>query len=312
MGSFAERFRPGRVLLLGALGACVALGLSLHECYGAKSFVIYDATLFTHKPDLRTSGMIPIHIAYEPHLFDEWIRAKRSPADMPTDRRLRDQADQSRQIGSVYTIIDIEAWGVNNSQRYGMEVADSIRKLSQVVSRYRALAPDQKIGLFGALPVTGGYERFNPKKDLDKYLSMQRDNTNVATLFALVDAVFPIGYTFTAQPEEWRASIELQISESRRIRPGVPIFLFLWPRYADYGPIEEALKFRPLERSYWRYQLEAAYELADGIVVWGGWGVDNKPERWDPDASWWQELNEFLHVKRDTVSPAHPGGLTIR
>jgi hypothetical protein len=231
---------------------------------------------------------------------------------MPTDRRLQIQADKSREIGSVYTIIDIEAWSVNNSQRYGVEVSKSIRKLSQVVSRYRRIAPDQKVGLFGALPVTGGYERLGTKTDLDKYRSMQRDNTNVAPLFELVDAVFPIGYTFTNRPEEWRAVVELQLSEIRRIRPGVPVFLFLWPRYADYGPIEESRKFRPLARSYWRYQLEAAYELTDGIVVWGGWGIDNKPERWDPEALWWQELSEFLRMKLDFTPPARPNNLTTR
>lgn len=312
MRSFGELSRLGKALLLGGLGLCVLLGLPVQECYGAKSFVVYDATLFTDKPDLRSLGMLPIYIAYEPHLFDEWIRAKRSPADMPTDSRLRIQAQKSREIGSAYTIIDIEAWSVNNSQRYEGEVAASIRKLSQVVSRYRQIAPEQKVGLFGALPVTGGYEGLDTKKDSGKYLNMQRDNTNVAPLFALVDAIFPVGYTFTDQPEEWRASIELQISEIRRIRPDVPIFLFLWPRYADYGPIEESLKFRPLEQAYWRYQLDAAYALADGVVVWGGWGANNKPERWNPEALWWQELREFVLMKRDSIQPARPDNLIIR
>ena len=298
MRSLAELFSFGKALSLVSVGIVLLLGPSLQDCYGAKSFVVYDATLYTHKPDLRPSGMLPIHIAYEPHLFDEWNRARRSPGDMPTDSRLRIQADQSREIGSHYTIIDIEAWSVNNSQRYGVEVANSISKFSHVISQYRQIAPDQKIGLFGALPVISGYERLGANKNFEKYYNMQRDNTNVASLFALVDAVFPIGYAFTDRPEEWRASIELQVSEIRRIRPGVPIFIFLWPRYADYGPIQESLKSRPLERNYWRYQLEAAYEVADGVVVWGGWGIDNKPERWDSEAVWWHELREFILEKQ--------------
>jgi hypothetical protein len=295
----------GRGVLLVCLGVFISLGSGLQDCYGAKSFVVYDATLFTHKPDLRLLGVLPIHIAYEPHLFDERIRAKRSVDAMPTDSRLRIQADKSRELASEYTIIDIEAWSVNNSQRYRDEVANNIRKFEQVVSRYRQIAPDQKVGLFGPLPVISGYERLRPNRDFAKYFDMQYDNTNVVLLFQLVDAVFPIGYTFTDHPEEWRASMELQVSEIRRIRPGVPIFLFLWPRYADYGPIEEALKYRLLDPKYWRYQLEAAYELADGVVVWGGWGADNRRERWDPEALWWQELREFLREKRLSSSLGH-------
>lgn len=298
--------------MCSSLAIWVVLRVSVPDCFGAKAFVVYDATLFTSKPDLRPLGVRPIHIAYEPHLFDEWDRAKRSPDALTTDSRLRIQADKARAIGSSYTIIDIEAWGVNNSQRYGAEVSKSITKLTQVLSRYRQIAPDQKVGLFGALPVTGGYEGLGMQTDPEKYLSMQRDNTNVAPLFALVDAVFPIGYTFTDRQQEWRASIDLQIAEIRRIRPSVPIFLFLWPRYADYGPIQDSLKFRPIDRAYWRYQLEVAYDVADGVVVWGGWGGDNKPERWDSEAPWWQELREFLHLKLDLAPPTIPDDLTVR
>lgn len=290
----------------------VLLAPTFRDCYASKSFVVYDATLFTDKPDLSSLGVLPIHVAYEPHLFDQPVRAKRSIDVMPTDSRLRAQADKSREVGSNYTVIDIEAWSVNNSRRYELEVAKNIKKFEHVLTRYRQIAPDQKVGLFGPLPVMSGYERIDAKTQVEKYADMQRDNTNMTSLFHLVDALFPIGYTFTDRPEEWRASIEVYVSEIRRIRPDVPIFLFLWPRYADYGPVEKSLRSRPLDRTYWRYQLETAYNLVDGVVVWGGWGVDNKREQWDPEALWWKELREFLLVKRHSIRPAPPGDLTIR
>lgn len=298
MAILVEALNVSRKVLLVGLGVVGFLGFALPDSYGAKPFMVYDATLYTGKPNLSTFGVRPIHIAYEPHLFDERVRAKRPVNAMPTDSRIEIQANQSRKIESDYIIIDIEAWSVNNSLRYGTEVASSIRKFKKVISQFRSVAPDQKLGLFGALPVVSGYERIGMTKDPVKHSEMQHDNSVLAPLFEIVDAVFPMAYTFTNRPEEWRASIELQVSEARRVRPGVPIFLFLWPRYADYGPIEAKLKSRPLERDYWRYQLETAYDLVDGLVVWGGWGSNNKREKWDEEAIWWQELKAFLSEKQ--------------
>jgi hypothetical protein len=274
--------------------ALLVFGIAPQDCHGRKSFVVYDATLYSDKPDLLPFGVRPLHIAYEPHLFDEHIRGKRPVDAMPTEMRLRIQADEARRITSDYTVIDIEAWSVNNSRHFEREVARNIARLANVLSQFREIAPDQKVGLFGPLPVVGGYERLGAIMDRKMFADMQRDNNNVTLLFNLVDAVFPIGYTFTDKFEEWRASLIVQISEIKRIKPGIPVFLFLWPKYANYGPTPNELKSRPLERAYWRYQLETAHELVDGIVIWGGWGSDNKRERWDSTALWWNELNTFL------------------
>ena len=284
----------GEQLLYSCLFALLIFGIAPQDCYGRKSFVVYDATLYSDKPDLRRFGVRPLHIAYEPNLFDERIRERRPADAMPTDKRLRIQADEARRISSDYTIIDIESWTVHNSRHYEREAATNITRLANVLAQFRRIAPDQKVGLFGPLPVISGYERLGAIMDHKMYADMQRDNNNVTPLFNLVDAVFPIGYTFTDKFEEWRASLIVQISEIKRIKPGIPVLLFLWPRYADYGPIPDGIKFRPLEREYWRYQLETAYELVDGIVIWGGWGSDNKRERWDSTALWWNELEIFL------------------
>jgi len=264
-----------------------------------REFRVFDATLYQRKPDLSVSGVRPLHIAYEPRLFTDSARATRALDAMPTDGLMRAQAEAARTSRSEYLVIDIESWSIYNSTNYPREAATSIARFTQVIEQARRIAPELKLGLFSPLPVNSGYDRLVAPQGSAADREMRHDNDNLLSLAARVDAIFPIGYTMTDDRQEWRFVVAKQVAEARRLNPDVPIYLFLWARYVDYGPIRAELKLRWIEREYWRYQLQAAYELADGIVLWGGWDPQhNRPQQWDAAAPWWAETADFLREKR--------------
>jgi hypothetical protein len=63
------------------------------------------------------------------------------------------------------------------------------------------------------------------------------------------------------------------------------VFFYLWPQYHDGTPKQ----YQYIDAAYWRFQLETAYSVADGIVLWG-------PSRfhWDETSGWWAATLEFL------------------
>jgi hypothetical protein len=272
-------------------------GAQLEESQST-GFRIFDATLYKNKPKLSRQGVEPIHIAYEPHVFATSDRSARPEDAMPSEMLLRRQAQLARSKGKIF-VIDIEAWSVYRSSKYPQQVARNIARYEAVLQQARHIAPDLKVGLFGPLPLHSGYERLIAREGSDLYLDMVRDNDNLVALAQAVDAIFPIGYTMTTDRREWRLAVSRQIDESRRLNAGVPIYVFIWPQYANYGAVPKELRSRWIEPEYWRYQLDALEALADGVVIWGGWDdTRNAPSDWDDHALWWQETVRFIEKHR--------------
>jgi hypothetical protein len=291
----------------------LTLGLLLHCSLGnaqrpAAQFRVFDGTSYLQKPDLRRFGVLPLQIAYEPHLFRESPRNKATRDAMPPDDLMRAQVSAARGKHSDYFVIDIEAWSVQSSRKYPAEVARSIARHSEVIAQVRRIAPDLKLGLFGSLPVYSRYERLIAPEGSEPYADVTEDNNNLRPLATAVDAIFPVGYTLTGNRGEWHRALVRQIGEARRLNPSVPLFVFLWPRYADYAPAPEELRSQWIDRAYWRYQLDTVRELADGIVLWGGWDPQrNRAATWDSTAPWWHETVDFLKDEQLTpFSSAHP------
>jgi hypothetical protein len=64
---------------------------------------------------------------------------------------------------------------------------------------------------------------------------------------------------------------------------GRPVYPFLWPQYHK--------SWKPIDRDFWRLQLETVFDNADGMVIWTP--AKGKP-RWNPVAPWWEETVDFL------------------
>jgi hypothetical protein len=94
---------------------------------------------------------------------------------------------------------------------------------------------------------------------------VQQDNNRAASLARGVDMVFPSLYTFYPDQAGWLSFAAAQVCEARRLSSG-PVYVFLWPEYHP-GSSSGGEAISP---DYWRFQLETARRLADGIVIWGG------------------------------------------
>lgn len=274
------------------LVSLAALGFSLAAGAQQRPFVVFDATMYVDKPDLRAIGVEPLYIAYEPNLFLERERSKRAPDALPDEGLLDVQIGAARRSGGGFIVIDIEAWSVYKSQRYPVEVAANIAKYQQTITMNRSRAPDLKVGLFSPLPVHSGYDRLIAPVDSPLHAEMVADNDNLVGLAGTVDAIFPIGYTYTDNRAEWAFAVAKQVNEARRIRPNTPVYVFLWPQYADYAPTPADLRSQWLPADYWRHQLNTVYQHADGVVIWGGWNGGRR--RWDDAAPWWLATREFM------------------
>ncbi len=109
-----------------------------------------------------------------------------------------------------------------------------------------------------------------------------------------VDILFPSLYTYYDDVEGWRTYARITLEEARRF--GKPVYAFLWPEFHDSN---EKLKGHYLPVDFWRMEMELCYELADGIVIWGGW-----QQTWDDHAPWWIETKAFLAEHGMTVLPS--------
>lgn len=292
------------------LGGCThAVAAEPPSAQRQHPFIIFDGTAYAAKPSLKTDGVLPLYIAYEPNLFAERDRARRAKDAMPEDRLFEAQAANARKMGSRFMVIDIESWSVYRSDKYPREVADNVSRHERTVAQARRLAPDLQLGLFSPLPVSSGYERLIAPAGSALHAQMVGDNDNLTALAASVDAIFPIGYTFTEDRAEWRRSVATQVSEARRLRGDVPIYVFLWPQYADYGPVPKELRWRWIPADYWLFQLQSVHELADGVVIWGGWdGENRRARRWDSQAAWWLTTKRFIKEANLKV-PSPPSSL---
>jgi hypothetical protein len=58
-------------------------------------------------------------------------------------------------------------------------------------------------------------------------------NDAVAPIAAQADVLFPSIYTFYPDENGWQTYAIAQIKEARRIGPGKPVYVFLWPQFED-------------------------------------------------------------------------------
>jgi hypothetical protein len=133
--------RNGRALLL-MLGCVASFTLS----FSASAFTVYDALLFLNKPDLSSHGLKNNRLFYESDLFPL------GQYSQPNEAAVR--AAARRLVESGYppdepVQLDIELWEWD--RHYGTDevVADSLKKLIQVIRWFRNEAPQYtRVGAF--------------------------------------------------------------------------------------------------------------------------------------------------------------------
>lgn len=291
----------------------IAVALGIISCYSSpivttlaqipstpKPFMVFDATFYSHKPDLKSYGLRPITLAYAGSFGPDW---NQSPDRLPDLQAVQAVARNAQQDGHP-VVLDIEHWPLEGTSSL---VQSSLSKYLQVLIWFRETAPNLPLGYYGAPPIR---DYWRSTKDIAsaERASWMMANDQTRSLGKAVDALYPSLYTFYPDQVGWKAYAIAQIEEARRLGEGKPIYVFLWPQYHESN---STLGGSYLPADYWRLELETARQYADGIVIWGGLGSDNRPANWDENAAWWKVTKGFME-SADFKPPAAPTALTIR
>jgi hypothetical protein len=249
-----------------------------------KPFPVFDATLYSKKPDLAAYGISPITVVYAQQFGPQWFKQ----IDLlPSSESVASVAHEAKLKGHP-VVVDIEHWPLKGSPDI---VQDSLRKYMTVLQWFRGIAPGTSPGYYGAPPIRD-YWRAIKNGATPEYRSWQDENDKIRLLADAVDIFYPSLYTFYPDREGWKKYAIAQIEEARRYGSGKPVYVFLWPQYHDSNRI---LGGRYLPEDYWQLELETAQQYADGIVIWGGWDLkSNRKAQWDDNAPWWKVTKEFM------------------
>ena len=292
MGSFAVGLAIG-VVCLGSTGLAQSL-------LSPKPFLVFDGTLYSNKPDLSAYGIRPITLVYAGQFGPDWYNQVDRLPDLQAVQAVAREAQQK----GHGVVLDIEHWPLNGSPDL---VRDSLTKYMTVLKWFREAAPGLPVGYYGAPPLRAYWSAIKDTSSHERQ-SWMEENDQLRSLAGAVDVLFPSLYTFYPDLAGWRAYAIAHIEEARRYGGGKPVYVFLWPQYHESNL---TLGGRYLPADYWLLELETAKAYADGIVIWGGWGSDNRPVKWDENAAWWKVTKEFMK-SGDLAPPAAPTSLTIR
>ncbi len=177
-------------------------------------------------------------------------------------------------------------WLVLDIERYAQSQAGY---LAWALRHYRSALPGKRMGFYGFFPPTAYWDvilerapaGFSDNEDKEKYFALAEE----------VDAFFPSLYTHYNRPSEWEAYSRKVVSRSRELtRIVMP---FVWPQY--HPGSDKAIGLSFMESKVWRNQLDLMHEIADGVVIWGGWrDRDGERLNWDAEAPWWKETLAFM------------------
>jgi hypothetical protein len=241
-------------------------------------FMVFDATLYKAKPDLSQFGMTPLSVEYPDVLWPGKSPNLQNVPDATVVEKLAAAASQSTGI----TVLDIEQWSVVGDP---VTVAQSVGQYQETLQMFQQDAPSTKFGYYAIAPIRDYWDVMAGPQSAG-YLAWQQENDAVAPIAQQADALFPSLYTFYTDQAGWKKYAIANIAEARRIAPGKPVYVFLWPQY-DASTGAQGGEYLP--DAYWKMELETAKQYADGVVIWGGW-----TETWDDNASWWLDTQQFM------------------
>lgn len=241
-------------------------------------FVVYDATLFTNKPDLRKYGIRPAGIIYQSGFWQKSSPLNEVPPPVSVSLVGQDFCNKYDLV-----ILDVEQWPLKGSDK---TVAESLNKYIGLIDSLKAKVKGCSVSYYG-LPVGRDYWRAIGKAGSPEYKQWQAENDLLKPLAGHVDIAMPSLYTFYSNEQAWERYAIANIQEARRINPGKPVYPFLWPSYHDSNKL---LGLTPIPADFWRFQLQTVKKYADGVILW------SLKEPWDDKAPWWGVTKEFMET----------------
>lgn len=248
----------------------------------SKPFVTWNGTLYRETPAsiLEREDFPRIHIVYTAHI---WQVEGQDRTFAPEDR-IRELA---RSIPPGTTVcFDIEHWHMDPSDP--VQAQQELDQFLSILRWTREENPDLKLGFYGKPtwvdPHVAQMPPSHPRWEQTKIANDFRK-----PLAEAVDAYFPWMYTpyDVSESGKWQTMAAAAIAETRRVGGyDKPIYPFMWFQYHQWAG-SKAL--HNLEEDYWRLQIETVRELADGMIVWGGYRM-----RWNDKARWWRVIQPYL------------------
>jgi hypothetical protein len=231
-------------------------------------------------------------------------------------------------------LLDLEPWLHRMIDWSGRNLAPHPNRdrfaaaIARTVYLIRSACPSAKIGTYQSIIGT-----FHPDND-PAWLRAYRDTNDAVFVAPFPGAPNGIGNLFDAAVVSFyrcysddalnRRRIDGLASEARRLYPHLPLWSTLWARYPQsYQALP--LRFDYMTRPHVRQMIELSRQLADSEIWWGsnlygrpGLSIADRNEfgyareggdGWDPNATWWQEAQQWLAVpkvettSRDAVIP---------
>ncbi len=292
---------PFRVILVIAILISNALHGFAQPPAPEKTFKVFDATLYANKPDLSLYGLTPITVVYPDSFGRDWYRQDHQ--GLPRKEVVHAVANNVQAKGTP-VVLDIEHWRVWGDKRV---IQENLKKYMTILEWMKDVVPTLSIGYYG-LPPLRNYGAAQSGLITGELKAWMWGNDQLKPLADAVDALYPSLYTFYEDRAGWRKFAAAQIAEARRYNAEKPVYVFLWPQYHE---INKTLAGTYLPEDYWRLELQTARELADGIVIWGGWGNNHRPAIWDDNATWWKVTKHFMN-KLNGSRPNPPDGVKVR
>jgi hypothetical protein len=252
--------------------------------FSQKAFPVFDATGIANKPDLTPFGLKPITVAYPPLIWASWTASSSSDKEKMPDKAKIAAIAQRAQQSSGILVFDIEHWPLSGDPT---AVAQSVKQLETVFQWAKTPVPGLKAGFYGAIPQREYWAPNLVMTNPEKMRAWQQTNTGLSSLGKMVDIVFPSVYTFYDDKAGWQKYAIAQIQEARRVAPGKPVYVFLWPQFHMSNRAKGG-QFLPAD--YWTLELQTAKQYADGAVIWCCTGYP----KWDDNAPWWKATITFL------------------
>jgi hypothetical protein len=230
---------------------------------------LFDATLFTGKPDLTRDGFRKLKLVSRGTLFPSGA----DPLAIPSDATLTAVLSGVTHL----TALDIDHWA--QPEPY-----------IKLLSRIHTLYPGLRVGYYDVAPKRDYWRAIRPASD-PKYSVWQAENDALRPIAEQADVLFPSLYTFYPDQAGWFRYATSNVIEARRYNK--VLYPFLCPFYHPSNP---ELRGQPIPADYWRIQLDTCLALnVDGIVLWGGFKIP-----WDPQAPWWLETLSFMAREDDS------------
>jgi hypothetical protein len=246
--------------------------------FSQKAFPVFDATGIANKPDLTPFGLKPITVADSSLLWTSWTASSLSDKETMPDKAKIAAVGRSAQQSSGILVFDIEHWPIS-----GDGAAQSVKQFQTVLQWAKASDPSLKIGFYGIMPQRDYWSPNVAQAHPERMLAWKQTNTGLSSLAQQVDIIFPSLYTFYDDKAGWQKYAIANIQEARRIAPGKPVYVFLWPQFDSKGG-----QFMPAD--FWSLELQTAKQYADGAVIWCCTGHPS----WDDNAPWWKATTTFL------------------